>query len=192
MPWLWCKTPRLAQGKWYFGGIIQSLGRRLLQESRNVVDLREKIKSFLASQGMIKGHSGSGPRNADQDQPFLRLTEDPYHSSSSESPQSQTLSLSPDHDDLHRRHHHTSAMREQREPAFYAPAMEPYPHSGWWSLFCDLSNSCLSFLGLHSTMNHARSSSPYSSSSLEDYHPAAYHGMPTQSHSLVECETLYY
>lgn len=143
-----------------------------LRESRNVVDLREKIKSFLASQGMIKGHSGSGPRNADQDQPFLRLTEDPYHSSSSESPQSQTLSLSPDHDDLHRRHHHTSAMREQREPAFYAPAMEPYAHSG-----------------LHSTMNHARSSSPYStSSSLEEYHPT--YGMNNQSHSLVESSAL--
>ena len=141
---------------------------------------------------MIEGHSGPRPRNADQDQSFLRLTEDLYHSSSSESPQSQSLSLSPDHDDFHRRHHHTSAMREQREPPFYASSMEPYPHSGWWSLFCGLSNSCSSFLGLHSTMNHARSSSPHSSSSLEEYNPATYHKRPNQSHSSVECETLYY
>lgn len=30
--------------------------------------LREKIKSFLASQGMIKGHSGPGTRNSEQQQ----------------------------------------------------------------------------------------------------------------------------
>ena len=64
---------------------------------------------------MIEGPSGSGPRNADQDQPFLRLTENPYHSSSSESPQSQPLS--PDRDDL----------REQREGAFYPLVLNEFP-----------------------------------------------------------------
>ena len=134
---------------------------------------------------MIKGHSGSGPRNADQDQPFLRLTEDPYHSESSESPQSPTISLSPDHDDLY----HTSAMRG---PAFHAPDMEPYPYAGRWYLFYGVSNSFSSFLGPDSTMNHARSSSPYSSCSLEEYYTATYHKRPNQSHGFVECETLYY
>ncbi|KAJ8519049.1 hypothetical protein ONZ45_g3942 [Pleurotus djamor] len=44
-----------------------------LREQKNVVELREKIKTFLASQGMIKGHSGSGPRNAEQEPQILRL-----------------------------------------------------------------------------------------------------------------------
>ena len=33
----------------------------LVQESDSVRVLREKIKTFLTSQGMIKGHSGPGP-----------------------------------------------------------------------------------------------------------------------------------
>lgn len=36
----------------------------LLQESSKVSAIRDKIKNHLASQGMIKGHSGSGSRNA--------------------------------------------------------------------------------------------------------------------------------
>ncbi|TFK70316.1 hypothetical protein BDN72DRAFT_839172 [Pluteus cervinus] len=45
-----------------------------LRESNSVTELREKIKSFLASQGMIKGHSGAGARGSnEQEQAFLRL-----------------------------------------------------------------------------------------------------------------------
>lgn len=40
-----------------------------MRENNSVPELREKIKSFLASQGMIKGHSGSGSRNVDSNQP---------------------------------------------------------------------------------------------------------------------------
>ncbi|EKM78083.1 hypothetical protein AGABI1DRAFT_101348 [Agaricus bisporus var. burnettii JB137-S8] len=62
-----------------------------LRENQNVVQLRDKIKSFLASQGMIKGHSGSGARSSEQP-PILRLTLEsdstPYHSSPSSSPPS--------------------------------------------------------------------------------------------------------
>ncbi|KAL0953252.1 hypothetical protein HGRIS_004504 [Hohenbuehelia grisea] len=47
-----------------------------LRENRNVVELRDRIKHFLASQGMIKGHSGSGPRNAEQEPPVLKLNGD--------------------------------------------------------------------------------------------------------------------
>ncbi|KAF9243474.1 hypothetical protein BU15DRAFT_72145 [Melanogaster broomeanus] len=37
-----------------------------LRENYNVTDdSREKIKCFLASQGMIKGHSGPGPRSSE-------------------------------------------------------------------------------------------------------------------------------
>ncbi|KAF4596251.1 hypothetical protein EYR40_008063 [Pleurotus pulmonarius] len=49
-----------------------------LRESRNVTELREKIKGFLASQGMIKGHSGSGPRTAEQEPQILRLNDDAF------------------------------------------------------------------------------------------------------------------
>lgn len=48
---------------------------RDLQENNSVTELREKIKTFLASQGMIKGHSGSGPRSTEGDPPVLVLVE---------------------------------------------------------------------------------------------------------------------
>ena len=47
----------------------------VLQEPDSVPVLREKIKTFLASQGMIKGHSGPGPRNSDQQPQILILSE---------------------------------------------------------------------------------------------------------------------
>ena len=47
----------------------------VLQEPESVPLLREKIKTFLASQGMIKGHSGPGPRNSDQQPQILILSE---------------------------------------------------------------------------------------------------------------------
>ncbi|KAH7925834.1 hypothetical protein BV22DRAFT_1088286, partial [Leucogyrophana mollusca] len=63
-----------------------------LRENRNVVDLREKIKGFLAAQGMIKGHSGSGPRSAEQEPHILSLSSE--YASPSNSPQTPTLSIS--------------------------------------------------------------------------------------------------
>ncbi|KAL4072756.1 fungal-specific transcription factor domain-containing protein [Scleroderma yunnanense] len=68
-----------------------------LRESRNVTDLREKIKSFLASQGMIKGHSGSGPRSSEQEPQILHLSND--YVSPSTSPQTPTLSITSSHDE---------------------------------------------------------------------------------------------
>ncbi|KAF8071855.1 fungal-specific transcription factor domain-containing protein [Lyophyllum atratum] len=78
-----------------------------LRESRNVTELREKIKVFLAAQGMIKGHSGSGPRGSENEQPTLRLAED--YSDSSASPPTPTLSLSAD---PIRHHHNISSIRD--------------------------------------------------------------------------------
>ena len=49
------------------------------QESQTVSDIRDRIKKFLAAQGMIKGHSGPLSRDTDQDN-FLTLKPD-YHSS---------------------------------------------------------------------------------------------------------------
>ncbi|KAJ3781951.1 fungal-specific transcription factor domain-containing protein [Lentinula aff. detonsa] len=63
-----------------------------LRESNNVTELRDKIKSFLASQGMIKGHSGSGPRAAEQEPPTLHLSTQNYNEPS-QSPPSQLLVL---------------------------------------------------------------------------------------------------
>ncbi|KAH0833230.1 hypothetical protein J3R83DRAFT_12290 [Lanmaoa asiatica] len=61
------------------------------QENRNVLDLREKIKTFLASQGMIKGHSGSAPRAAELEPQVLSLSVD--YVSPTNSPQTPTLSI---------------------------------------------------------------------------------------------------
>jgi len=84
------------------------------QENRNVLQLRDKIKNFLASQGMIKGHSGSGARSSEQPTVLrLTLTEDnsPYHSGSSSSPPSRSQTLA-NEDYVHPRHHHqTSSSR---------------------------------------------------------------------------------
>ncbi|KZT02277.1 uncharacterized protein LAESUDRAFT_434938 [Laetiporus sulphureus 93-53] len=62
------------------------------KENNSVTELREKIKTFLASQGMIKGHSGSGPRATDQDPQMLILVENMRSSPSS--PPTPTLSAS--------------------------------------------------------------------------------------------------
>ncbi|KAG6906993.1 hypothetical protein DXG01_011040 [Tephrocybe rancida] len=60
-----------------------------LRESHNVVDLREKIKSFLAAQEMIKGHFGPGPRGVEPEHLTLHPTDD--YSLASEGPSTPTL-----------------------------------------------------------------------------------------------------
>ena len=62
-----------------------------------MVDIREKIKAFLASQGMIKGHSGSGPRTSEQEPQILHLSSD--YVSPSTSPQTPTLSITSSHEE---------------------------------------------------------------------------------------------
>jgi len=62
-----------------------------LRETHNVAEVREKIKNFLASHGMIKGHTGTvAPRDSDVS-PTLRLSGDT--SDSSQSPSTPTLSI---------------------------------------------------------------------------------------------------
>lgn len=63
-----------------------------LRENSKVLDMRERIKQFLAAQGMIKGTSGSGTRNVEHEPHRLRLSEGDY-SSSSASPPTPVLSL---------------------------------------------------------------------------------------------------
>ncbi|KAJ7261732.1 fungal-specific transcription factor domain-containing protein [Mycena haematopus] len=81
-----------------------------LRESRNVIEMRDKIKVFLAAQGMIKGHSGAAHRGAEQELPILQL-EDDTTPSSSVSPPTPTLSLSPS--EPSRPLQHESAIRDQ-------------------------------------------------------------------------------
>ncbi|KAJ3810976.1 fungal-specific transcription factor domain-containing protein [Lentinula lateritia] len=91
-----------------------------LRESNNVTELRDKIKSFLASQGMIKGHSGSGPRAPEQEPPTLHLSTQNYNEPS-ESPPSQLLVLT---DEIVRQ----SAISNVREEWPYPPPGAPgYP-----------------------------------------------------------------
>jgi C6 transcription factor Pro1 len=82
-----------------------------LRESRNVSEMRDKIKGFLAAQGMIKGHFGAAARGSEQ-VPFLRLEEDSTPSSS-ESPPTPTLSLSPS-EPSRPLQPHESSIRDQR------------------------------------------------------------------------------
>ncbi|KXN88625.1 Transcriptional regulatory protein pro-1 [Leucoagaricus sp. SymC.cos] len=92
-----------------------------LRENRNVLQLRDKIKNFLASQGMIKGHSGSGTRSSDQPT-ILRLTltaeeSSPYHSGSSSSPPTRPQTLSSDEyvSNHNMPRHQTSNTRSPRQ-----------------------------------------------------------------------------
>ncbi|KAJ6512966.1 fungal-specific transcription factor domain-containing protein [Mycena sanguinolenta] len=105
-----------------------------LRESRNVTEMRDKIKGFLAAQGMIKGHSGAAHRGSEQ-LPILQLEEDSTPSSSV-SPPTPTLSLSPS--EPSRPLLHESAMRDQHwisvanysNPAMHNPMRGASPFEG--------------------------------------------------------------
>ncbi|KAG1781711.1 fungal-specific transcription factor domain-containing protein [Suillus placidus] len=99
-----------------------------LRASDKVVDLREKIKNFLAAQGMIKGHSGAGPRPNDQEPSILSLSAD--YASPSTSPQTPTLSISSD--DRHPRNDYLRGDTDARLPVMQdidspLDARENYP-----------------------------------------------------------------
>ncbi|KAF9807764.1 hypothetical protein IEO21_08060 [Rhodonia placenta] len=112
-----------------------------MRENNSVTELREKIKSFLASQGMIKGHSGSGPRASAEEPQMLILVENLRASPSS--PPTPTLSASSS--DGHRPHGlATSFVRDgshyppphmQHEPSYSAA-----PATSWQPSIPDLSH----------------------------------------------------
>ena len=88
--------------------------------------MRDRIKTHLAAQGMIKGHSGAGPRSAEREPPILRLREDYPNSASSQSPPTPTLSISST-DDNRRSGLHISSMRDDSH--YHPPlqtSLEPY------------------------------------------------------------------
>lgn len=102
-----------------------------LRENRNVLQLRDKIKNFLASQGMIKGHSGSGPRSTEPPG-ILRLTlseaeTSSYHSGSSSSPPSRSQTLAGE--EYSNTRHRTSGIRQSAWPI----DQTSYGHPGHYS-----------------------------------------------------------
>ena len=97
VPWLRLKATRVVESESdpsCCQAELVLMGLRAPQETHNVAEVREKIKNFLASYGMIKGHTGAVlPRDSDV-LPTLRLSGDA--SDSSESPSTPTLSLCSD------------------------------------------------------------------------------------------------
>ncbi|KAH9945024.1 fungal-specific transcription factor domain-containing protein [Epithele typhae] len=95
-----------------------------MRENNSVTELRDKIKTFLASQGMIKGHSGSGPRTTEQDPQVLVLV-DHLHTSPS-SPPTPTLSATSS-EGQQRPPHNGMNTSFERAPAPHYPTMQPPP-----------------------------------------------------------------
>ncbi|KAI0925529.1 hypothetical protein AcW1_007951 [Taiwanofungus camphoratus] len=141
-----------------------------MRENNSVTELREKIKTFLASQGMIKGHSGSGPRASEQDPQMLILVDNLRASPSS--PPTPTLSASSS--DGHRPHNGlaTSFVRDgsaHPHPHPHYSAMPPEPAYGaqsWQPHIPDLHHeSSLTRLPNVSDMLYSSPSNPMLSSS---------------------------
>jgi hypothetical protein len=128
-----------------------------LRESHRVLKLRQKIKTFLGSQGMIKGTSGSGPRSPDQGPPILRLYM--ADDSSSCSSRSSTPVLSADTRPIQV----TSAERDQ--PNMLLSYNSP-SGTAIYELYCTPLST--SFPVMH-TMDHLGPGSPYAHSHAQLY-----------------------
>ncbi|KAI0067251.1 hypothetical protein BV25DRAFT_1794791, partial [Artomyces pyxidatus] len=89
-------------------------------KNNNVTVFREKIKDFLAAQGMIKGHSGSGTRSSEQEGMLVLVTESGRSDSSS--PQSPTLSATSSSDD-----HRPSGLAISNERMMHYPPISMPP-----------------------------------------------------------------
>ncbi|KAF5327516.1 hypothetical protein D9619_004407 [Psilocybe cf. subviscida] len=138
-----------------------------LGENTQVSATREKIKAYLAAQGMIKGHAGSGSRSTIQED-ILKLSEyplnddmGPYHrgrGSGSSSEGSPGRDDSIESDRHYRLQPNTSDMRGV--PFEYQPR-------GRYERYYD-----------HQDV-HARSDSPHGGSSMQDYEYAGDYPMNT-------------
>ncbi|KZV61004.1 hypothetical protein PENSPDRAFT_593396 [Peniophora sp. CONT] len=96
-----------------------------LKENNNVSVFREKIKEFLAAQGMIKGHSGTNGR-ADEAQTLLTLVSDAdLQSSESSSHDSPPPSIPPPQTERYR----TQQQQQSVSQAYHSLQMPP-PSSG--------------------------------------------------------------
>ncbi|KAI0768032.1 hypothetical protein BD413DRAFT_566204 [Trametes elegans] len=102
-----------------------------MRENNSVTELREKIKTFLASQGMIKGHSGSGPRSTEQDPPVLVLVDQLHTHTSPSSPPTPTLSAASSSEGQRPPHNgmNTSFERAPHYPAIPPEQQQQYGHN---------------------------------------------------------------
>ncbi|THH17220.1 hypothetical protein EW146_g3559 [Bondarzewia mesenterica] len=97
-----------------------------LKENNNVTVFREKIKDYLAAQGMIKGHSGSGARSS-ENEGVLVLVDNPRSDSSS--PSTPTLSAASS-EDPHPRYGHGLVSDVRGTSHHYSPIMHHHPSYG--------------------------------------------------------------
>ncbi|KAH9995654.1 hypothetical protein BJV74DRAFT_829351 [Russula compacta] len=97
-----------------------------LKENNNVTMFREKIKDFLAAQGMIKGHSGSGARSSEQEGMLVLITD--HGRSDTSSPQSPALSVDSS-EDRRPNGHSISSIRHDHYPPISLPPQ--HSHSGY-------------------------------------------------------------
>ncbi|KAI9460745.1 fungal-specific transcription factor domain-containing protein [Russula earlei] len=98
-----------------------------LKENNNVSMFREKIKDFLAAQGMIKGHSGSGARTAEQEGMLVLITD--HGRSDTSSPHSPTLSVDSSEDRRPNGHNISSLRHDPHYPSISLPPQ--HSHSGY-------------------------------------------------------------
>ena len=157
--------------------------------------MREKIKSFLASQGMIKGHSGSAPRNAEREQVTLRLKDESGYSSGSGSDSSDSSPgpMSINGDDTH----HVLITSNTRDEKYYG--QYDHPQLG----------VCLTLFPVNSSWSGSSESSVFSAMPSHDHqelspdtiyspsrlnHDVMFTALPhtSSSDSLVPCKMLYY
>ena len=125
---------------------------------------REKIKDFLAAQGMIKGHSGSGTRSSDQEGMLVLVTD--HGRSDTSSPQSPALSIDSSEDRRPSGHNISSLRHDPHYPSISLAAAHSAQHShhGYSSQ-------------PRMTFSSARESSPLNLPRLS----SAYHALPDMS-----------
>ena len=128
-----------------------SSSRPFSKENNNVTMFREKIKDFLAAQGMIKGHSGSGARSSEQEGMLVLITD--HGRSDTSSPQSPALSVDSS-EDRRPNGHSISSIRHDHYPPITLPPQ--HSHSGYPSQRMSFSS--------------ARESSPLNLPRLSAYH----------------------
>jgi hypothetical protein len=116
---------------------------------------REKIKDFLAAQGMIKGHSGSGTRSSDQEGMLVLVTD--HGRSDTSSPHSPALSIDSGEDRRHNAHNISSLRHDPHYPSISLAAQHSQ-HTGYPSQQPRMSFSS------------ARESSPLNLPRLSSYH----------------------
>jgi hypothetical protein len=183
--------------------------RHNFQEQHKVTEIREKIKTFLASNGMIKGHSTNPARPGEGDAIILHLSDNDYSSSSSSSgnsPESALLGLANTIDDykLHPLDN-TSSVRDRAASSSWPqlpPINDPYNdhHSAHLLLSASAASSSVSVAAAgrsshsharhhpHSYHPYSRQASPYSASGSSTYDAYSSPYAQHNSNSLVPCK----